>query len=335
MVTAVPAEADAVRKGLGGPAEPNAPGPAAGTGATSRTDGPSGPGTAAAGTGAGAPGEPEPGASEPGASAAPGLGPAGPGAAGGPVRRAGRPGGTASRPGCVDVLAAGVGPAAAAAGTASALTAAALRGTPYDLVVSAGIGGGFPGVAPLGSVVVADAIIAADLGVRTPEGYLPLERLGFGRTVHAPPPGAARRAAEALGAVLAPVLTVSTVTGDAARATELAGRHPGAGAEAMEGFGVAEAAAAHGVPVLEIRAVSNTVGPRDRAAWRIPTALTALTGAFRTLAGSAGDILGGAAEVAGTDGVTGTAGADAVTRAAGTAGAGSDGDDVRQVRRTP
>ena len=43
----------------------------------------------------------------------------------------------------------------------------------------------------------------------------------------------------------------------------------------MEGFGVAEAAAAHGVPVLELRAVSNPVGPRDRAAWRIGDALAA------------------------------------------------------------
>ncbi|PPS69089.1 Futalosine hydrolase [Streptomyces sp. MH60] len=51
----------------------------------------------------------------------------------------------------------------------------------------------------------------------------------------------------------------------------------------MEGFGVAEAAAAHGVPVLELRAVSNPVGPRDRAAWRIGEALAALTDAFGKL----------------------------------------------------
>ncbi|MYS28400.1 futalosine hydrolase, partial [Streptomyces sp. SID7804] len=53
---------------------------------------------------------------------------------------------------------------------------------------------------------------------------------------------------------------------------------------AMEGFGVAEAAAAHGVPVLEVRAVSNPVGPRDRAAWRIGDALDALTEGFGKLA---------------------------------------------------
>jgi futalosine hydrolase len=76
------------------------------------------------------------------------------------------------------------------------------------------------------------------------------------------------------------VLTVSTVTGTADRAGQLTARHPGAVAEAMEGFGVAEAAAAAGVPVVEIRAVSNAVGPRDRAAWRIGEALAALTTAF-------------------------------------------------------
>ncbi|MFF4267202.1 futalosine hydrolase [Streptomyces virginiae] len=177
-----------------------------------------------------------------------------------------------------DVLVGGVGPAAAAAGTATALALA-----DYSLVVSAGIGGGFAPAAPLGSLVVADAIVAADLGAETPDGFLDVTELGFGHSVHLPPAELAARAAEATGALLAPVLTVSTVTGTAARAAALAARHPMAGAEAMEGFGVAEAAAAHGLPVLEIRAVSNAVGPRDRAAWRIGEALTALADGFRVL----------------------------------------------------
>ncbi|MFI5619465.1 futalosine hydrolase [Streptomyces sp. NPDC051567] len=177
-----------------------------------------------------------------------------------------------------DVLAGGVGPAAAAAATATALTLA-----DYGLVVSAGIGGGFAPAAPPGSLVVADAIVAADLGAETPDGFVDVRALGFGHSVHLPPAELAARAAEATGALLAPVLTVSTVTGTAARAAELTARHPLAGAEAMEGFGVAEAAAAHGLPVLEIRAVSNAVGPRDRDAWRIGEALAALTEGFRAL----------------------------------------------------
>ncbi|WP_328621131.1 futalosine hydrolase [Streptomyces sp. NBC_00354] len=177
-----------------------------------------------------------------------------------------------------DVLVGGVGPAAAAAATATALALA-----DYSLVVSAGIGGGILPAAPVGSLVVADAVVAADLGAETPDGFLDVQQLGFGHSVHLPPAELAARAAEATGALLAPVLTVSTVTGTAERAALLAARHPLAGAEAMEGFGVAEAAAAHGLPVLEIRAVSNAVGPRDRDAWRIGDALAALTAGFRAL----------------------------------------------------
>ncbi|WPB92529.1 futalosine hydrolase [Streptomyces malaysiensis] len=216
----------------------------------------------------------------------------------------------AGRPLTVDVLAAGVGPAAAAAGTAAALTAAAVARTPYDLAVSAGIGGGFTAMPPattppttaaptspaptttrpgsaaprLGSVVVADAIVAADLGAETPDGFAAVTDLGFGTVEHLPPAPLVAAVAEATDAVRGTVLTVSTVTGSAERAAELLRRHPHAVAEAMEGFGVAEAAAAQAVPALEVRTVSNAVGPRDRAAWRIGEAMEALTSAFATIA---------------------------------------------------
>ncbi|MCQ8189140.1 futalosine hydrolase [Streptomyces rugosispiralis] len=198
-------------------------------------------------------------------------------------------------PPTLDVLAAGVGPAAAAAGTAAALTAAAVARTPYDLAVSAGIGGGFTTARPaaatteraaarLGSVVIADAIVAADLGAETPDGFTAVTDLGFGTVEHLPPAPLVAAVAEATDAVRGTVLTVSTVTGSAERAAELLRRHPRAVAEAMEGFGVAEAAAAQSVPALEVRTVSNAVGPRDRAAWRIGEALEALTGAFAAIA---------------------------------------------------
>ncbi|RLU86976.1 futalosine hydrolase [Streptomyces griseocarneus] len=186
----------------------------------------------------------------------------------------------------VDAVAAGVGPAAAAAATATALTAAALAGTPYGLVVSAGIGGGFTdgtAGAPVGSVVVSDTIVAADLGAETPGGFVPVTDLGFGTVEHRPPESLVHAVATATGARRGDILTVSTVTGSADRARALATLRPGALIEAMEGFGVAEAAAAHGVPALEIRSVSNAVGPRDRSAWRIGEALQALAEAFGAL----------------------------------------------------
>ncbi|MFD3975438.1 futalosine hydrolase [Streptomyces cyaneofuscatus] len=197
------------------------------------------------------------------------------------------PGAELHRSGAFDVLAGGAGPAAAAAAAAFALASApesyapessALE--PYGLVISAGIGGGFAPAAPLGSLVVASDIVAADLGAETADGFLPVTALGFGRDRFTPPPALVREVAAATGASSGPVLTVSTVTGTADRTAALLAAHPGALAEAMEGFGVAEAAERAGVPVLELRAVSNTVGPRDRAAWRIGDALAALTEAF-------------------------------------------------------
>ncbi|WP_424567913.1 futalosine hydrolase [Streptomyces sp. CH-036] len=195
------------------------------------------------------------------------------------------PGAELHRRGAFDMLAGGAGPAAAAAATAFALASGtpasgASASAPYGLVVSAGIGGAFTPVTPLGSLVVADGIVAADLGAETADGFLPVTALGFGRDRFTPPPALVREVAAATGAAAGPVLTVSTVTGSAERAGALLAAHPGALAEAMEGFGVAEAAARADVPVLEVRAVSNAVGPRDRDAWRIGDALAALTDAF-------------------------------------------------------
>jgi futalosine hydrolase len=181
------------------------------------------------------------------------------------------------------VLAAGVGPVAAAIGTATALAT-----DKYDLVIAAGIAGGFKGRAELGSLVVADEIVAADLGAQSPEGFLSLDELGFGSTRFRADGDWMRRVVEALHkaglpATTGAVLTVSTVTGTAETAAELVARVPGATAEGMEGFGVAAAASRCGVPILELRAISNPVGPRDRDAWRISEALEALAAASSVL----------------------------------------------------
>lgn len=177
-----------------------------------------------------------------------------------------------------EVHAAGVGPVSAAVSTAMAMASSVFE---YDLVVSAGIGGGFAGQADIGSIVIASESIAADLGAETPEGFAGVDKLGFGTNRLPVEEKLSSRWVEALRADgqavrYGPILTLSTVTGTAETAALLAERIPGAAAEAMEGYGVAEAASRRGVPFVEIRAISNAVGPRDRAAWRIGDALAAL-----------------------------------------------------------
>ncbi|MEU4694477.1 futalosine hydrolase [Actinoplanes sp. NPDC023714] len=182
-------------------------------------------------------------------------------------------------PDLFEVAAVGVGPAAAAAGTARLLA-----GGGHRAVLSAGIAGGFPGRAPVGGTVIGVRSIAADLGAETPDGFLPVEELGFGSSVITCDPDLVKALTASLPhAVTGDVLTLSTVTGTRETADRLAARFPGAAAEAMEGYGVASAAAGAGLPFAELRTVSNAVGPRDRSAWRMADAFAALRAAAPAL----------------------------------------------------
>jgi len=190
----------------------------------------------------------------------------------------------------VTVTPIGVGPAVAGAATARLLALAEAAGSPYRAVVSAGVAGGFTGRAEVGDTVLGTVSIAADLGAESPDGFLPIDELGMppallgaGSRVPADPGLLAALRAALPMATTGPVLTLSTVTGTAASTDELRRRHPEAVAEAMEGYGVAVAAAQAGVPFAELRTISNPIGPRDRDAWRLREALTALTAAAPAL----------------------------------------------------
>lgn len=175
------------------------------------------------------------------------------------------------------VVAGGVGPAAAAAAAAHVVATHEV-----SLVVSMGVAGAFASSRLRhGDVALATSIVAADLGAMSPERFLDLTALGLdgGAAVDCRTDlvTAARDRLDAAGLHVAvgAILTLSTMTGTAERAAELMAAH-GAVAEAMEGAGVAHVAALHGLPVLEVRAISNAVGVRDRASWDLATALISL-----------------------------------------------------------
>jgi futalosine hydrolase len=194
----------------------------------------------------------------------------------------------------LQVFEGGPGPVAAALSTAMLLAHGSSKtdSPAYDLVISAGIAGGFRGRAEIGDVVLADQVIAADQGVMTDEGFSTLRDLGL--------PGnggyavgnlnlRARLASGPYGLLAGDILTLSCMTGTDARAAELAARYPRAVAEAMEGYGVIEAIrrdyarTGDDIPFAEIRAISNIVGHRDRSTWNIPLAFSALGNAMSTL----------------------------------------------------
>ncbi|GGL97770.1 futalosine hydrolase [Deinococcus aerophilus] len=175
------------------------------------------------------------------------------------------------------VVVSGVGPVAAALATVRALAQ-----EPAGLVLNAGIGGAYPGSGLIpGDLAVSSTIIQADLGAWDAGQLLGLDTLGLSVLPDIPNAGqfpAWTRAAEVArraGASLGPTLTLAAVTGDHDTARRLEARFPGALSEGMEGAGVAHAALLAGVPALEVRGVSNAVGPRDRAAWQLAPALAA------------------------------------------------------------
>ena len=184
----------------------------------------------------------------------------------------------------ISVVAGGIGPAAAASATATALMAEPA----FDTVISAGIGGGFEAAgAKIGDVVVATKICFADLGAHSPEKFLDAAALGWTGASFACSAAAAKElgrriAFRGLRVHLGTIVTVAAATGTAARAADLTLAH-NAVAEGMEGAGVAHAAILFGKPVLEFRAVSNAVGERNVAAWDIPRALKVLELAAESL----------------------------------------------------
>jgi futalosine hydrolase len=189
--------------------------------------------------------------------------------------------GTDSR---IDVILVGVGPI-----SAGIQTTIALAEDKYDLVINMGIAGGFVGKAEVGSLVVANEIVSADLGAESPEGFITMDELGFGASTRVKTDGelvevlleAIKEAG--ISVCAGNILTLSTVTGTAETTSKLQLREPGALAEAMEGYGVAMAAKEFGVPVLEVRSISNPIGPRDRSAWRIKEALVTLESASKVI----------------------------------------------------
>ncbi|MBX3140106.1 MAG: futalosine hydrolase [Trueperaceae bacterium] len=180
---------------------------------------------------------------------------------------------------------AGVGVALASTGigkvNAAAGTAVALSTVRPSHVVLVGIAGAYPGSGlALGAVAVATSETHLDSGVGEGAAWQGLESIGFPLLATEPPTynrieldhALATSAATAAGATALPFATGEAVTGSPERARMLELRH-GAAVESMEGAAVAQVAVAHGVPFVELRAVSNVVGVRDKSAWRIAEAI--------------------------------------------------------------
>lgn len=174
----------------------------------------------------------------------------------------------------------------------AALTLASWAGrNPVEKALLFGIAGAYPGSGLLpGDVVLVGEEVEADLG--TQEGLKPL---GFpaleveGRIYYNRFPldsNLTRALTRALGLGVVVGLTRDRVSETPGEAEALASRW-GAQVESMEGAAFARACLALGIPGVEVRAISNPAGVRDRGAWRIPLAVRALEGTLAPLLGGA------------------------------------------------
>lgn len=176
----------------------------------------------------------------------------------------------------IEIVLSGVGKANAAGATARALDS--MR---HAAVLSLGIAGALPKdpVLALCSVVAASACAFADEGLASPEGFTDLSAMGFpigdfsGPSV--PVDLQVRQLLRSLADVEGVVATVSTCSGTDALAAEVV-RRTGAAAEGMEGAAVALVAHRLGVPMGELRVISNTTGDRSRQVWEMKPALARL-----------------------------------------------------------
>lgn len=154
-------------------------------------------------------------------------------------------------------------------------------------VLLVGIGGAYPGTAgrdalALGSVATAASEYDLDLGVGAGAQWRGLETVGFPSVATEPPTynlvpchaAASRAAADAVGCPLLPFATSDSITADAAAAARIASA-TGAAIESMEGVAAAQVCLRLGLPFVELRAVSNAVGVRDKSEWRVAEAIEA------------------------------------------------------------
>jgi futalosine hydrolase len=170
----------------------------------------------------------------------------------------------------VAIIRTGVGPVNAAYSATSFLAS-----TGAKAVLVCGVGGAYPGSGlNVGDVVCAGSECYGDLGSTSRAGFLDMKTLGF------PVIDGLAPIYNELPMQIFPVerrvafVTVSSCTGTGAGALAIEERTGGA-VESMEGAAVVHVAHLHGVPVGEVRGISNLVTDRNPSAWKLKEAAAA------------------------------------------------------------
>jgi len=165
-------------------------------------------------------------------------------------------------------LVTGIGTAA----TTYSLTATVLKNKP-DLIIQAGIGGTYDPVFPPGEVVVVDSEIFADLGATENGSLMDLFDLQLADPDEAPFnsgrlvnnsvfPGELPALKKVSGA------TVNAISSSPQKAAQIYKKYKVV-VESMEGAALHYVCLRQFIPFLQIRAISNFAGERDKSKWKM------------------------------------------------------------------
>lgn len=172
----------------------------------------------------------------------------------------------------------GVGKSAAAATLAARLAVSRPR-----LVVLVGVAGAYAETRPVGSLCAVGSAVFGDEGVELADGFRSLEDLGMPESsTDAYDQRSTRSIAAALDIDVVRCATVSACSGSDARAAAYRARTE-AEIETMESAAVALACRAANVSLVELRAISNACGDRDRGGWDLDAAVESLSIGVRRL----------------------------------------------------
>ena len=148
-----------------------------------------------------------------------------------------------------------------------------------SLVIQAGICGAFHETLPIGTVVCVRDEFFGDVGVEQNGEFHDLFDLNFIRENDFPYTGKAltNPLAESFrhGCSLAAGVTINEVTTNAKRINELKSKF-NADVESMEGAALHYVCLQQKIPFLQLRAISNYVGERNKDKWNIPLAIERL-----------------------------------------------------------
>ena len=158
------------------------------------------------------------------------------------------------------------------------------------IIVNFGVGGAYPSSGmKAGDIAIAEKEIYGDEGVSLRDGFHTVETIGIPFLVKAGERyfnefqvdkkifktavsiAQVTHHASRLTVKAGPFLTLSNCTGTLKRAMELEKKF-NAICENMEGAAVAHVCVSYGIPMLEIRGISNTVGNRDIKKWNLKQA---------------------------------------------------------------